>query len=74
MLSVFSLITSAGLLIILGLRPRPGTPLADVTSGAVCGISALTLFLAALGVLSSYCCKYPPPDNRVEHCAPGFTV
>ncbi|XP_063907853.1 uncharacterized protein Spdo [Zophobas morio] len=74
LLSVFSLLMCAGLLVLLVLQPKPGTPLADMTSGAVCGISVLSLVLASVGVLTSYCCKYPPPDNRVEHSVPGFTV
>lgn len=73
-LSVFSLLTCAGLLVLLFKQPKPGSPLADMTSGAVCGISVLSLVLASIGVVSSYCCKYPPPDNRVEHCVRGFTV
>ncbi|GJQ76508.1 hypothetical protein Trydic_g2214 [Trypoxylus dichotomus] len=73
-LSVFSLLSCVGLLILLFMRPKPGTPLADMTSGAVCCISVISLLLATAGVISSYCCKYPPPDNRVQHCARGFTV
>ncbi|XP_044745534.1 uncharacterized protein LOC123307338 [Coccinella septempunctata] len=73
-LSVFSLLTCAALLILLFMQPRPGTPLADMTSGAVCAISVLSLCLATTGVLSSYCCSVPPPDNRVQHCAQGFIV
>lgn len=73
-LSVFSLLTCGGLLLLLVYDPRPGTPLADMTSAAVCGFSVLTLLLALTGVVSSYCCKYPPPDNRVQHCSPGLRV
>ncbi|KAJ8944923.1 hypothetical protein NQ318_013071 [Aromia moschata] len=73
-MSVFSLMTCVGLLVLLVLQPRPGSPLADITSGAVCGVSALSLIISAAGVVSSYCCRYPPPDNRVQHCAEGFTV
>lgn len=73
-LTLFSLVTCVGLLVLLFTRPRPGTPLADMTSGAVCGISALSLILAVGGIASSYCCRFPPPDNRVEHCVRGFTV
>ncbi|CAG9838345.1 unnamed protein product [Diabrotica balteata] len=73
-LSVFSLLTCMALLVLLVKQPKQGTPLADMTSGAVCGFSALSLVLAALGIVSSYCCKYPPPDNRVQHCAQGFSV
>ena len=74
LLSVFSLFTCTGLLILLFMHPRPGTPLADMTTGAIAGISGLSLFLAAIGVFSSYCCCAPPPDNRVQHGAPSFTV
>ncbi|KAL1501178.1 hypothetical protein ABEB36_006558 [Hypothenemus hampei] len=73
-LTLFSLLTCTGLLLLLINDPRPGTPLADMTSAAVCGFSVLTLLLAITGVISSYCCKYPPPDNRVQHCSPGLTV
>ncbi|XP_069685920.1 uncharacterized protein spdo [Periplaneta americana] len=73
-LSMFSLLTCAGLIVILTVQPKPGEPLADVAGGAVCGIAVLSLILAAVGIISSRCCKYPPPDNRVEHCAEGFTL
>ncbi|KAJ8980141.1 hypothetical protein NQ317_014635 [Molorchus minor] len=73
-LSFFSLLTCAGLLVLLSMQPMPGTPLADMTSGAVCAISALTVLLATSGFVSSYCCKYLPPDNRVQHSVEGFTV
>lgn len=73
-LTLCSLLTCVGLLVLLFMQPKPGSPLADMTSGAVCGISVLSLILATAGVMSSYCCKLPPPDNRVEHCARGFTV
>ncbi|XP_050296635.1 uncharacterized protein LOC126736360 [Anthonomus grandis grandis] len=73
-LSLFSLLTCGGLVVLLLYDPPPGTALADMTSSAVCGFSALTLLLACAGVVSSYCCKYPPPDNRVQHCSPGLTV
>ncbi|KAB0804275.1 hypothetical protein PPYR_01245 [Photinus pyralis] len=73
-LTLFSLLTCVGLLVLLFMQPKPGSPFADMTSGAVCGISVLSLILASAGVMASYCCKLPPPDNRVEHCARGFTV
>lgn len=62
-LSMFSLLTCGGLVVLLVYDPSPGTPLADMTSAAVCGFSVLTLLLALTGVVSSYCCKYPPPLN-----------
>ncbi|KAJ2939296.1 hypothetical protein O0L34_g13392 [Tuta absoluta] len=64
-LSSFSLLSAFGLLLLLTVQPKPGTPLNDITSGAVCGVSILCLFLATLGVLTSYCCARDPPDNRV---------
>ncbi|XP_022899685.1 uncharacterized protein [Onthophagus taurus] len=73
-LSLFSLLTCSGLLILLFMQPKQGTPLADMTSGAVCCVSVLTLLLATVGLISSYCCRVPPPDNRVQHCVQGFTV
>ncbi|XP_011548457.3 uncharacterized protein LOC105380570 [Plutella xylostella] len=67
LLSTFSILSAGGLLLLLSLQPRPGTPLSDVTSGAVCGLSVLSLAVASLGVVTSYCCKHPPPDNRVAN-------
>ncbi|XP_075988301.1 sanpodo [Anticarsia gemmatalis] len=64
-LSSFSLLSAFGLLILLCVEPKPGTPLNDITSGAVCGVSLLSLSLATIGVLASYCCVKDPPDNRV---------
>ncbi|XP_049882721.1 uncharacterized protein LOC126378415 [Pectinophora gossypiella] len=64
-LSSFSLLSAFGLLILLSVQPKPGTPLNDITSGAVCGVSILCLCLATMGVLASYCCARDPPDNRV---------
>ncbi|XP_063370900.1 uncharacterized protein LOC134659201 [Cydia amplana] len=64
-LSSFSLLSAFGLLLLLSIQPTPGTPLSDITSGAVCAVSALSLFVATLGVLASYCCARDPPDNRV---------
>ncbi|XP_048002012.1 uncharacterized protein LOC125238664 [Leguminivora glycinivorella] len=64
-LSCFSLLSAFGLLLLLSIQPSPGTPLSDITSGAVCAVSALSLFVATLGVFASYCCARDPPDNRV---------
>lgn len=64
-LSSFALLSAFGLLILLCVEPKPGTPLNDITSGAVCGVSILSLSLATIGVLASYCCIKDPPDNRV---------
>ncbi|GBP03989.1 hypothetical protein EVAR_96559_1, partial [Eumeta japonica] len=54
-------------LILLCAQPRPGSALNDVSGGAVCALSALSLALASLGVFTSYCCRHPPPDNRVAN-------
>ncbi|CAG9573750.1 unnamed protein product [Danaus chrysippus] len=64
-LASFSLLSSIGLLLLLTLQPQTGTPLNDITSGAVCSISILSLCLASVGILASYCCAQDPPDNRV---------
>ncbi|KAM3955425.1 sanpodo [Aphomia sociella] len=64
-LSSFSLLSAFGLLILLTVQPQPGSPVNDITSGAVCGVSILSLSLASIGVLASYCCARDPPDNRV---------
>ncbi|XP_063230173.1 uncharacterized protein LOC134535146 [Bacillus rossius redtenbacheri] len=74
LLAIFSVLTAAGLVTLLVYKPRPGTPLADMVGGAICGVSGLSLLLAGLGVMASQCCKYPPPDNRVQHCAEGFVI
>ncbi|KPI96630.1 StAR-related lipid transfer protein 3 [Papilio xuthus] len=64
-LSSFSLLSAFGLLILLSVQPLPGTALNDITSGAVCSISIISLCLATIGVLASYCCARDPPDNRI---------
>lgn len=64
-LSTFSLLSAFGLLILLTVQPKAGTALTDITSGAVCGVSILSLCLASAGVLTSFCCARDPPDNRV---------
>ncbi|XP_052124319.1 uncharacterized protein DKFZp434B061 [Frankliniella occidentalis] len=89
LVAFFSVLTAAGLVTLLLLPPAPHLPRSarlhgvglhgpaaalDMTAGAVCGTAALTLLLAATGTLTSYCCRYPPPDNRVAHAAEGFSV
>lgn len=51
-----------------------GSPEEDIASGAIGGLAVLTLLLSILGLSASTCCKNPPPDNRVAHCAQGFIV
>ncbi|CAK1549017.1 unnamed protein product [Leptosia nina] len=64
-LSTFSLLSAFGLLLLLSIQPKSGTALNDITSGAVCSISVLSLGLATVGILASYCCARDPPDNRM---------
>ncbi|CAF4742121.1 unnamed protein product [Pieris macdunnoughi] len=64
-LSSFSLLSAFGLLLLLCIQPKSGTALNDITSGAVCSISVLSLGLSTIGILASYCCARDPPDNRV---------
>ncbi|XP_028033776.1 uncharacterized protein LOC114245708 [Bombyx mandarina] len=64
-LSSFSLLSAFGLLVLLSVQPKSGTPLSDITSGAVCAVSVLALGVACLGAVVSYCCASDPPDNRV---------
>ncbi|KOB70537.1 putative sanpodo [Operophtera brumata] len=71
-LSTFSLLCAFGLLILLTVQPEAGTALNDITSGAVCGVSILSLWLASAGVLTSYCCARDPPDNRTLYVASAF--
>ncbi|GAB0100190.1 hypothetical protein DMENIID0001_161940 [Sergentomyia squamirostris] len=65
LVTVFSLLNCCGLLVLLTLHPIPGTPIHDITTGVVLGLSALTLLLISLGAISSRWCRAPPPDNRV---------
>ena len=59
------MLSAVGLFTLLMIEPKPGTALNDITSGAVCSISVLSLCLAIVGILLSYCCARDPPDNRV---------
>lgn len=46
----------------------------DLIRGVLYALSGLSLGIALLGICTSCCCKYPPPDNRVTHGVQGFTV
>ncbi|XP_065338173.1 uncharacterized protein spdo [Cloeon dipterum] len=46
----------------------------DLLSGAVCGITVLTVLMTLIGLCSTRCCRTSPPDNRIEHCAEGLTL
>ncbi|XP_055686850.1 uncharacterized protein LOC129792103 [Lutzomyia longipalpis] len=67
LVTVFSLLNCCGLLVLLALHPIPGTPIHDITTGVVLGLSSLTLLLISLGAISSRWCRSPPPDNRVDY-------
>lgn len=66
LVTVFSLLNCCGLLVLLALRPLPGEPIHDVTTGVILGLSSLILLLISLGVITSRWCRSPPPDNRVD--------
>ncbi|XP_058452033.1 uncharacterized protein LOC131430828 isoform X2 [Malaya genurostris] len=66
--TVFSLLNCCAQLMLMTLHPFPGTPLHDVTTGIILGLSSLTLLLISLGVITSRWCRAPPPDNRVAVC------
>ncbi|XKL67385.1 hypothetical protein PGB90_002876 [Kerria lacca] len=73
LLSIFSLLQTI-VLWILDKYPDLRQDIIDIMKGALCGLSSLSLSIALLGVCTSCCCKYPPPDNRVTHEVQGFTV
>ncbi|XP_015591403.1 trithorax group protein osa [Cephus cinctus] len=54
-LAGLSALSCAGLLLLAAKSPRPGTPLHDVTAGALCGVSLLGAGLALLALLAPRC-------------------
>ncbi|KAF7407175.1 hypothetical protein HZH66_001712 [Vespula vulgaris] len=54
-LAGLSALSCGGLLLLAAKSPRPGTPLHDVTAGALCGVSLLGACLALLAVLTPKC-------------------
>ncbi|XP_053947388.1 uncharacterized protein LOC128856055 [Anastrepha ludens] len=66
LLTLFCLLKCCGLVVILVLDPYPGLPLHDVTTGIILGLSTFTIFFIGLGVIGSFWCYRPPPDNRVN--------
>ncbi|XP_014610680.1 PREDICTED: uncharacterized protein LOC106790370 [Polistes canadensis] len=54
-LAGLSALSCAGLLLLAAKSPRPGTPLHDITAGALCGVSLLGACLALLAVLTPKC-------------------
>ncbi|XP_058821271.1 uncharacterized protein LOC131683364 [Topomyia yanbarensis] len=68
LVTVFSLLNCCAQLMLMTMHPFPGTPLHDVTTGIILGLSSLTLLLISLGIVTSRWCRAPPPDNRVAVC------
>lgn len=66
MVTIFAILDCCGLLVLLWLNPFPGFPIHDVTSGAILGLSFLTMLVISLGVLSSKWCQFVPIDARVD--------
>lgn len=66
LVTVFSLFNCCGYVVLLVENPMPGTPLHDLTTGVILGLSSLVLLLISLGVITSKWCVAPPPDNRVD--------
>ncbi|CAK9827231.1 hypothetical protein ANTRET_LOCUS4946 [Anthophora retusa] len=54
-LAGLSAVSCAGLLLLAAKAPKAGTPLHDVTAGALCGVSLLGAVLALLALLSPRC-------------------
>ncbi|XP_008202024.1 ataxin-2 homolog [Nasonia vitripennis] len=54
-LAGLSALSCAGLLLLAAKSPRPGTPLHDVTAGALCGVSVLGAALALLALAAPRC-------------------
>lgn len=66
MVTVFSLLNCCGFVVLLVENPLAGTPIHDLTTGVILGLSSLILLLISLGVITSKWCVAPPPDNRVD--------
>ncbi|ETN65979.1 hypothetical protein AND_002235 [Anopheles darlingi] len=66
LVTVFSLLNCCAEIILMTIHPYPGTPLNDVTTGIILGLSALIILLISLGAITSRWCRAPPPDNRME--------
>jgi peptidoglycan/LPS O-acetylase OafA/YrhL len=61
----------AGLLLLATKSPRPGTPLHDVTAGALCGVSLLGAVLALLALIAPRCSV--GRHRRVHSWIPRFS-
>ncbi|XP_035896065.1 uncharacterized protein LOC118504994 [Anopheles stephensi] len=71
LVTIFSLLNCCAEVILMTMHPYPGTPLNDVTTGIILGLSSLIILLISLGAVTSRWCRAPPPDNRVDVCATG---
>lgn len=63
---VFSLLNCSALSALIAVRPAIGSPIHDMITGVVLGLSVLKVILICLGVVTSQCCNVLPPDNRVQ--------
>uniref|UniRef100_A0A182NR66 RNA helicase n=1 Tax=Anopheles dirus TaxID=7168 RepID=A0A182NR66_9DIPT len=66
LVTIFSLLNCCAEVILMTMHPYPGTPLNDVTTGIILGLSSLIILLISLGAITSRWCRAPPPDNRVD--------
>ncbi|XP_066595107.1 uncharacterized protein spdo [Prorops nasuta] len=64
-------LSCAGLLLLAAKSPKPGTPLHDVTAGALCGVSLLGASLALLALLAPRC--HLGRHRRVHSWIPHFS-
>lgn len=63
---VFALLNCSALSVLIAVRPATGSPIHDMITGVVLGLSVLKVILICLGVVTSQCCNLLPPDNRVQ--------
>ncbi|XP_011308082.1 uncharacterized protein spdo [Fopius arisanus] len=71
-LAGLSAVSCLGLLLLATKQPRPGTPLHDVTAGALCGVSLLGAGLALLALLGPRCTL--SRHRRVHSWIPNFSA
>lgn len=74
LISLFSVVHMVGLLVLIKNILTMAFETMDIIGGALCCISVIEALIASFGLITSCCCKYPPPDNRVAHAVEGFTV
>uniref|UniRef100_A0A182TXK5 Uncharacterized protein n=1 Tax=Anopheles melas TaxID=34690 RepID=A0A182TXK5_9DIPT len=71
LVTIFSLLNCCAEVILMTMHPYPGTPLNDVTTGIILGLSSLIILLISLGAITSRWCRAPPPDNRIDVYSAG---